>query len=215
MKHYPIIVDDVEYASTADLVKKLNLNVKSNVLYTHYTKNKKQFTFDELTEAVEYLTEHTKPSTCREHDDGVNLGDLLYGAISTEDNFVHIEDFLAGIPIKGMPESCFVDYFTSYYNKTKPYLPDTLTLDYLLEILDYYFKGQAHPDLIDSIANGKKRFVAGKPLNQYAKEYDLNYNLVYTTYWDTRNLNNPDERFIQALEEKQKQLVQRRNNSKK
>ena len=59
-------------------------------------------------------------------------------------------------------------------------------------------------------SNNKKREVGGKPLAAYAKEYGLNYNLVYTSYWDTKDLNNPEEAFIKQLEEKRNQLIQRR-----
>lgn len=214
MKHYPIIVDGVIYESTADLVNKLNLDVKSNVLYKRCTRFKKELTLDELNEVVNFIKTKTRIIHDRisSPDNQINLGDVMYEVLITPTNFKYIEDFLAGIPIKGVSNDYFIEYFTFNYNKTKDYLPIKITLDYVMEVLQYYFKGEIHPDLAPLFpSNGKKREVRGKPLAIYAKEYGLKYNLVYTSYWDTKDLNNPEEAFIKQLEEKSKKLVQRKN----
>lgn len=214
MKHYPIIVDGVIYESTADLVNKLNLDVKSNVLYKRCTKHKKEFTLDELNEIVELIKTKTRIIHDRISTGGnqINLGDVIYEIFNTSNNFEYIEDFLAGIPVKGMPDDYFIDYFTFNYNKSKIHLPVKVTLDYLMEVLHYYFKGEIHPDLVSLFpGNGKKREVRGKKLTDYAKEYGLKYNLVYTIYWDTKDLDNPEEAFIKQLKEKYEKLVLRKN----
>ena len=216
MKHYPIIVDGIVYESTKDLVDKLQLDIPSSSLYIRYTKNKKEFTSEELDEAIANIKATFKARGKNIKKNEVNLGDVTYAVINTSNNFRQIEEFLTGIPVKGMPESFFIDYYKQYYDKTRLYLPRSVTLNYLLEILDYYFKGEVHPDLADLFpAGGKKRLVKGKTLSYYASKYGLQYNLVYTTYWDTKDLTNPDEEFIKALEEKYAKLVQKREKCRK
>ena len=215
MKHYPITVDGIVYESTKDLIRKLNLDVLPSSLYIRYTKNKKEFTSEELKEAVAKTKAAFKERTKNCNKNEINLGDLIYNVITTDSNFKRVEEFLLGIPAKGMSNQYFIDYFTTNYAKIKQYLPEAATLDYLLDILHYYFKGETHPTLADLFpAGGKKRLVKGKTLSYYAKQYGLQYNLVYTTYYDTKDLNNPDEAFIKQLEEKHNKLVQRRNKNK-
>lgn len=213
MKHYPITVNGIVYKSTRELVDRLNLGIKSDVLYKHCTKHKKELTLDELNEVVNLIKAKTRVIKDRISSPGnqVNLGDVAYKMFITPTNFKYVEDFLAGMPIKGMTDDYFINYFTFNYNKSKTHLPIKITLDYVMEVLQYYFKGEIHPDLAPLFSsNNKKREVGGKPLATYAKEYGLNYNLVYTSYWDTKDLNNPKEAFIKQLEEKRNQLIQRR-----
>ena len=216
----PITVDNVTYRSTNELVKRLGFKVSTSILYRRFTSKKHTFTGQEIEEAVKWINENTKskPKEKVINASSLNLGTLIYDYFTlytkTLDN--SIVNFITGLPIAGLDPSVYKDYVTNNYVYLKDVLPNVITLNNLLEIVDYYTFGILPPNTrikqVNREHNSKSNpiTVKGKRLMFYVKEYGLRYNLVHSTYKETLNENNPEEAFIKQLEEKRNQLIQRR-----
>lgn len=195
-----IIIDGVHYKSIKEVIKKYNLPISPSSLYKYLFRYKKQISSGEITALIDKIKS-------RDKKDYINLGDVIYDLIHTSDNFEEIEDFLLSMPIYGTDSEFFIEYITANYNKAKDSIPTKITLDFLLEVLDYYFKDQLHPDLTNDTENRKAKKVNNKRLNDYSKEYGLSYGIVWTIYNKSRDADNPDEEFMKLLEEKVNSLV--------
>ena len=216
----PITVDNVTYRSTNELVKRLDFKVNTSVLYRRFTSKKHTFTRQEIEEAVNWINENTKskPKEKAINVPSLNLGTLIYDYVTlytkTLDN--SIVNFITGLPIAGLDPSVYKDYVTNNYVHLKDALPNAITLNNLLEIVDYYTFGILPPNTRIKQVNKEHSSksnpitIKGKRLMFYVKEYGLRYNLVHSTYKETLNENNPEEAFTKQLEEKRNQLIQRR-----
>ena len=216
----PITVDNITYRSTNELVKRLGFKVSTSILYRCFTSKKHTFTRQEIEEAVNWINENTK-SKPREkviNVPSLNLGTLIYDYFTLYNKKLDnsIVNFITGLPIAGLDPSVYKDYVINNYVHLKDVLPNTITLNNLLEIVDYYTFGILPPNTrikqVNREHNSKSNpiTVKGKRLMFYVKEYELRYNLVHSTYKETLNENNPEEAFIKQLEEKRNRLIQRR-----
>lgn len=216
----PITVDDITYRSTNELVKRLGFKVSTSILYRRFTSKKHTFTKQEIEEAVKWINENTKskPKEKATNVSSLNLGTLIYDYLTlyTKKLDNSIVNFITGLPIAGLDPSVYKDYVINNYVHLKAVLPNAITLNNLLEIVDYYTFGILPPNTrikqVNREHNSKSNpiTVKGKRLMFYVKEYGLRYNLVHSTYKETLNENNPEEAFIKQLEEKRNQLIQRR-----
>lgn len=213
----PITIDGKVYKNTYALVKELNLQVKPNVLYNHYTKKKHSYTTEELNLIVESLSKKKRERVEIDEIDnpGLNLGDLLYNAINTPTNFRIIEDFLTSLPPFGLSKESFIKYFTINYPKIQTDLPLGVDLPFLLEILDFYLVGKVHPNLNKTRKERKKTLIRGKSLREYAIQYGLRYNSVWDAYAKIKGSIIKEEDFFRLLEEKSARLLRKKKKLEK
>lgn len=213
----PITVDNITYKSTNALIKALNLSVKEAVLYRHFTKNKHIFTLDEIKEAERWILSHVKGK--EEASINLNLADILYSRLYlTKENVPALNRFILALPTQDMTEETFINYAKDNYYKIKPYI-GKITLDYILNVIKYYKLNKVYfGDNDKKEDDSKGRMIAtikGKTITQYATEYGISYNTVWCIYKDIIDCSYyTEDLFIERLEEKVAEIVQRRNKKK-
>lgn len=214
-------VDDVVYSSVYDLVKQLNLQVKPSLLFKHYVKNKQEYSLSEIQEAADKINERMANYKAVPKINEINFGDLLYNMFYSETNELnkHLDNFILGLPFKDMPENTFVDYFTHNYKTIESFIPSKFSLQFFLTLIKQY-KEDCVPDHIlytySLNSTSLKKSIRCMPVRYYMEKYDLSYTTVYNIKKDFQmGVYKSYDEFINALEEKQRVLVQKTAKNKK
>lgn len=215
----PITVDNITYKSTNALIKALNLSVKESVLYNHYTRDKHTFTLDEIKEAERWINDNVKLKKSADDItvDNINLADIFFNKLYlTKDKIPALDEFIMALPIQESSEDYFIQYTKANYPKIKDCI-SKIPLDYLLKTIHYYKLNKLYTDNTTVEENTPKIRITikGKTINEYAKQYDVSYNTVWYVYKEIINCSYyTEDLFIERLEEKAAEVIQRRNKKK-
>lgn len=213
----PITVDNITYKSTNALIKALNLSVKESVLYNHYTRDKHTFTLDEIKEAERWINDNVKLKKSVDDltVDNINLADIFFNKLYlTKDQIPALDEFIMALPIQDSSEDCFINYTKASYNKIKNYIGNT-SLDYLLKTIHCYKLNKLYNGINENDKPKRLITIKGKTITEYAKQYDVSYNTVWYVYKEIINCSYyTEDLFIERLEEKAAEIVQRRNKKK-